>query len=201
MILAAKMHKIDAAFENSSEMQTIMDADTLNRVVHFCYTNQVSVDDYKQVFHLLKAAEHYDIADLREQSQQFVQDSIDMNPSLSPMFLRLSNANGFDELAQKCLNMVCVDFERIANGPEFNEFGTNDIASILKSDQLCVRNEEFVFTALMKWLVKGDHMDLRRLCTMPIPIVDGIPEIMSHIKFPLMDQSVIKSSSFALHQF
>lgn len=191
VLLADKMNNMDTEFENSSEIQTKMDANTLNRVIQFCYKGQASVDDYKQVFYLLKAAAHYDMADLPEQCRQFLMESINTNEKLAPMFLSLSNAIAFDKLTKKCLTIVCEDFERIVNEPVFNELAANDIASILESDRLCVRNEEFVFTALMRWLVKGDNMDLDRLCSMPIPIVHGASEILTHIKFPLMDETVL----------
>lgn len=190
IVLAEKMKRVDTAFENSIEWQTAMDANTLKLIIEYCYSNVVSVSDYEQVFRLLKAAKSYEIAALREECEEFLAASIESKTAIK--FLSLSIENGLDELTDRCLSIVCEDFENIVNEPYFNELSEQDFAQILISDKLMARNEIFIFTAFLKWLYQADHMDLERMfreeCTMPV--TEGISALLSHIKFPLMDEAV-----------
>lgn len=184
------MKRLGEAFENSLEVIMAMDANTLKMVIEYCYSKQLRVSGYEPVFQLLKAAKDYEIITLREECEEFLEASI--NSRTAAKFLSLSNENGFNELAIRCLSIVCENFENIVNEPHFNELSEQDFERILMSDKLCARNEKFIFTAFLKWLYKAGHMDLEKMYREghTMPITDGISAILSHIKFPLMDEAV-----------
>lgn len=196
IVLAAKMKTVETAFENLLELQTAMDANTLKMVIEYCYSNEVRVSAYEQVFQLLKAAQQYEIVTLRGQCEEFLNASIGIKTAAK--FLNLSNENGFVELASRCLSIVCEDFENVVNEPYFNDLSVQDFKQILKSDKLCARNEIFIFTAFLKWLLKASHMDLEQMYREEhtMPVSDGISDILSDIKFPLMDEAVSILSLF-----
>lgn len=182
------MENFDTKIGSSTEFETIMDPGTLIRVVNYCYTKDVSVDEYDQVFQLLRATTEYGISMLHDQCQQFLSASMDAKTALR--FLHLSNANGFDPLAIESMKIIGDNFENIVNELFFNELSAQDLTKILQSDGLCVRHETIVFTAVLKWLCKADHMDLDSMMGESIPVNADTSELMSHIKFPLLDNAV-----------
>lgn len=90
------------------------------------------------------------------------------------------------------MNIVCENFKNIVNEPSFNELSAQDFTDILNSDKLCVRDEEFIFTAFLKWLFKAENMNLEQMVfgSLDIPTDANISAALSSIKFPLMDQRV-----------
>lgn len=192
MVLAAKMcSQFEAVIERSDEMETNMNTNTLTKVVDFCYKNEVSVpvDEHDQMVHLLKAATEYGMIELQNRCQEYLNASIDA--STAAVLLRLANENGLHELATTCLDRVCGDFETIVNEPFFNDLLVADLTQILNSDKLCVPNEEFVFKSFLKWLYKTDHMELDQMLSRPLPpITEGVPELLGHIRFPMMNEEV-----------
>lgn len=198
MVLAAKMSsQFEATIERSDEMKTNMNTHTLTKVVDFCYKNEVSVPvgEHEQTVHLLKAATEYGMVELRNRCQEYLNASIDARTAA--VLFRLANDNELHEFATNCLDRVCGDFVNIVNEPFFNDLLVNDLTQILNSDKLCVPNEEFVFKAFLKWLYKADHMELSRILARPLPpITDGVPELLEHIRFPMMNEEVFANRPF-----
>lgn len=72
-MLAEKIKNIESSIhESAAEMQTTMDAPTLQCVVDYCYTHRVYFDGDGQANRVLKAAMEYDIPELVDKCQTYL---------------------------------------------------------------------------------------------------------------------------------
>lgn len=90
VILAAKMNILATCATNLPIIQTTIDAVSLQKIIDFCYTDEMCFEGVAQTFGLLNFAKEYDIADLIEKCQSYLNAAFAVKPP-SPQSAPLSH--------------------------------------------------------------------------------------------------------------
>lgn len=194
--------RLEPIFTTKSKMITSMDATTMKLIVSYCYTNVMRMNDYEQIFKVLKSARKYGMVDLIAQCHKYLYGAIRMSNTTS--FWNLSQQYGFRGMNKFCGKIINDLFMEIVMQPSFNELTPHDFGKIISSNRLNSPNEEAVFAAFLKWLTKSDALDMdvwhyeHKVDAMEKS--DEISALLSHIRFPLMSPEVHTYEFNYIHQ-
>ena len=146
---ARKLAEASGGVERQEVLVKDVDHEVLLALVRFCYTGVVKVTA-DNVRELLKAADRLLLVSVVDACAKYLQRNL--NPE---------NVLGIAVLAEKYSLMhllkaanACAkgQFLMVAQGEEFLEQSDDQIAELLKSDDLTVSSEEQVFHAMMNWI-------------------------------------------------
>lgn len=78
--MEAKINKLEAFDPNSMVLQTAMDSAVLQKVVQYCYTDEICFDDVSQTCSLLKFANEFGTVDLAEKCREYLNSTNAVEP-------------------------------------------------------------------------------------------------------------------------
>lgn len=142
----------DTAFKEKDQSEFSIpeiDGDVLKVVVEFCYHGVIEVDDIN-VEPLLIAASYLQIRSLETHCIQHYKRQIKVSNCLS--IWTLAEKYFFIDLEKAASSFVFRKFREVLTCVEFLRLDSNQLSTILKSDNLKVDCEEQVFYALMAWI-------------------------------------------------
>ena len=131
-----------------------VDGETLEVIVHYCYTGSLVVSE-ENVEKILSTACLFQMPVVIQACSNFLGKQ-----------LHISNAIGFTLFAeqQNCEDLYCVSLSFTAknfmeiyqNSDEFLRINVDQLKTLLKNNELNVNSEEDVFKALVKWLNQSE---------------------------------------------
>ncbi|KAG8178061.1 hypothetical protein JTE90_026014 [Oedothorax gibbosus] len=156
-VMFAKSHYINRLLEEASE--DIMEEaitipriskDTLNAIIYFIYTQNLSVKD-ENVQNLNDAAQQLGISDV----VQLCKLRMEKNLTVENCLFRYTFAdkNGYIDLKEVTKMFIIANFEKVQGRDDFCNLYFEDLKSILIRDSLNVKEEKTVYYALMKWVI------------------------------------------------
>ncbi|XP_060082281.1 kelch-like protein 10 [Ylistrum balloti] len=134
-------------------------AEAMQTIIDFAYTKKAKID-LKNVKQLLPVADRLHVYELAKQCCDFLSENLDIEGCMDTY--RYAKKHYFSYLEGACYNYIMKNFRKISLSSEaFAELSIDEVCQILSSDDLNVKNEELVFTALIRWI---DHDPDRRKC-------------------------------------
>jgi len=125
---------------------------TMNHVIEYAYTHNTKIDS-RNVEHLLPAADQFHVLGLLKACCHFLLNSFDENNVVG--IRNFARAYFCTSLARKTHNFILENFQKLAEkSTELLQISVTEMAELLSSDDLNVKNEEIVFEAAIRWI---DH--------------------------------------------
>ena len=174
-----------------------MDPVAVQMVVEFGYVAQANIT-VRNVQSLLTAACLLQVESLVEKCCRFLES--ELHPSNCLGIRRFAESHGCFALCRTAYEYAMRNFYQTTQLEEFLQCSLEDVLELLSEDALCVRHEEEVYEAAMRW-VKYSKDDR----------IHYIPKLAEIIRFPLMaweflvtkvlDDGFITSNSSTRHLF
>ncbi|KAI1285443.1 Kelch-like protein 10 [Halotydeus destructor] len=165
----------------------------LEVMVDYAYTGQLTIDNENRqvVWEVLKAAEHFRIRGLIMSCCTFICTLITPENCVDMLNLGLRLKHG--KLRVESRNMIKRNFQNLITNPEeFNKLTLNQLLYVLDSDELNVKSEATVWSAITLWL---DHNDSRG------SILENLLNCLRHLRLKrtfveeMLKHPVIRSSN------
>ncbi|XP_014669553.1 PREDICTED: kelch-like protein 20 [Priapulus caudatus] len=153
---------------------TIRDIDerAMETLVDFCYTSHIVVEE-SNVQTLLPAACLLQLAEIQETCCEFLKRQLD--PSNCLGIRAFADTHACRDLLRVADKFTQHNFQEVMESEEFLLLPVNQLIDIISSDELNVRTEEQVFSAVMAW-VKYNTTERRPL----------LPQTLQHVRLPLL---------------
>ncbi|XP_069121204.1 kelch-like protein 20 [Argopecten irradians] len=153
---------------------TIRDIDesAMELLVDFCYTSNITVEE-SNVQTLLPAACLLQLAEIQEVCCEFLKRQLD--PSNCLGIRAFADTHACRDLLRIADKFTQHNFQEVMESEEFLLLPVNQLVDIISSDELNVRSEEQVYSAVMAW-VKYNIQDRRT----------HLPNVVQHVRLPLM---------------
>ncbi|MFH4980882.1 hypothetical protein AB6A40_007591 [Gnathostoma spinigerum] len=178
LVLAASSNYFKAMFTSEmaeSRQQEVQMVDisprTLRTLIDFCYTGEISVTDFN-VQQLLPAACLLQLNEIQEVCCEYLKKQLD--PSNCLGIRAFADTHACRDLMRIAEKFTHHNFQDVASSEEFLFLPFSQLVNIISSEELNVRSEEVVFTAVMAW-IRHDIASRRRL----------LPEVLEHVRLPL----------------
>ena len=141
-------------------------------LLQFMYTGNEVVhhDNAEQIF---RASSMLQIACLQERCEEFLIDQVSYENCVG--IWTIAKAHNCAKLATKSLATILENFPQVSSSVEFLKLEVEDVICIIKSENLCVPNEEDVCDAVMTWM-KND-VTLRQ---------PHLPKLLKVLRLPLV---------------
>jgi hypothetical protein len=153
----------------------------MDGVLDYIYTGEINLGDLTQSQNVLIAADYLNLARLREASMVHMKSFLTTSNFLHT--LTFAEQYNFEELSEIVCCFAQSNFTAIVQERKHLEFTVDQLVKVLKSDDLVVEKEEYVFDAIVQWIThhpgkEGSISTLFphvRLCEIPeSTIVDKI---------------------------
>ncbi|XP_022703630.1 kelch-like protein diablo isoform X3 [Varroa jacobsoni] len=153
---------------------TIRDIDefAMELIVDFAYTSRIVVQE-SNVQMLLPAACLLQMTEIQEVCCEFLKRQLD--PSNCLGIRAFADTHACRELLRIADKFTQHNFQEVMESEEFLLLPVNQLMDIISSDELNVRSEEHVFTAVMSW-VKHNVTERRQY----------LGQILGHVRLPLL---------------
>uniref|UniRef100_A0A0N5AF26 BTB domain-containing protein n=1 Tax=Syphacia muris TaxID=451379 RepID=A0A0N5AF26_9BILA len=144
---------------------------TLQSLVDFCYTGEISISDVN-VQSLLPAACLLQLNEIQEVCCEFLKKQLD--PSNCLGIRAFADTHACRDLMRIADKFAHFNFQDVAASEEFMLLPVAQLIDIISSEELNVRSEETVFEAVMAW-VRFNLNSRRQL----------LPKVLEHVRLPL----------------
>lgn len=171
--------------ESQQEEITLVDVhgDPLQMLIQYCYTGTIELRE-DNVETLLATACLLQLTDVVTACCNFLAKQL--HPSNCLGFALFAEQQSCHKLLELSSNYTCQHFMQVCKNQEFYQLSAEQLAKLLKSDDLNVPSEQDVFHALMAWI--QSDLASREKC---------IPDLLALIRLPLLPPTV----SFLLRLF
>ncbi|RXM31857.1 Kelch-like protein 20, partial [Acipenser ruthenus] len=149
-----------------------IDERAMELLIDFAYTSQVTVEE-GNVQTLLPAACLLQLAEIQEACCEFLKRQLD--PSNCLGIRAFADTHSCRELLRIADKFTQHNFQEVMESEEFMLLPSNQLIDIISSDELNVRSEEQVFSAVMAW-VKYSIQERR----------PQLPQVLQHVRLPLL---------------
>ena len=144
----------------------------LEQLIDFCYTGQVTIDE-SNVQQLLPAACLLQLHEVQDACCKFLEKQLD--PSNCLGIRAFADTHACPSLLKAAHAFTQQRFIEVTSSEEFLLLPVQQLIDIISSDEVNVRCEEQVFTAVMNW-VRHSPADRK----------DQLPTILQHVRLPLV---------------
>ncbi|ODN01800.1 Kelch-like protein 20, partial [Orchesella cincta] len=154
---------------------TIRDIDehAMGLLIDFCYTSKIVIDE-TNVQTLLPAACLLQLDEIQEKCCEFLKRQLD--PSNCLGIRAFADTHSCRELLRVADMFTQHNFQEVMTSEEFLLLPVGQLCDIISSDELNVRSEEQVFSAVMAW-VKFSVAERRAY----------LPQVLQHVRLPLLN--------------
>lgn len=154
---------------------TIRDIDevAMELLVDFCYTSHIVIEE-ANVQTLLPAACLLQLVEIQDVCCEFLKRQLDPTNCLG--IRAFADTHACRELLRIADKFTQHNFQEVMESEEFLLLPVNQLVDIISSDELNVRTEEQVYSAVMCW-VKFNISDRRHL----------LSQILQHVRMPLLN--------------
>ncbi|KAK3593684.1 hypothetical protein CHS0354_013581 [Potamilus streckersoni] len=149
-----------------------IDENAMELLIDFCYTSNITVEE-SNVQTLLPAACLLQLAEIQDVCCEFLKRQLD--PSNCLGIRAFADTHACRDLLRIADKFTQHNFQDVMESEEFLLLPINQLVDIISSDELNVRSEEQVFSAVMGW-VKYNIQE-RRTC---------LATVLQHVRLPLM---------------
>ena len=146
---AVFQHDLQEKHAPQIELPTICPS-IFDGVLDYIYTGRINLGDLTQSQNVLIAADYLNLARLREATMEHMKSFLTTSNFLRT--LTFAERYNFEELSKKICNFAENNFTAIVDEGKHLEFTVDQLAKVLKSDDLLVENEEYVFDAMVQWI-------------------------------------------------
>lgn len=147
--------------------------DALRRVINCIYTPGSLVLSAENISGILAAAHSFQIQDIMEQCQDFMENNLCTDNCF--LFLKLAETYNLKELVSQANEYVLTKFHALSEDHDLTEMSKDALVAYLENDTLNSGGDESrVFYAVVEWLKKDDGR------------MADIHDVMSHIRFKTM---------------
>ncbi|TTB70983.1 Actin-binding protein IPP [Bagarius yarrelli] len=179
LVLAASGPYFSALFNSAmseareEEVHTAgVEADVFESLLEFIYTGCVEVT-VENVQDLMMAADMLQLGELVLICGEFLRSHMEPNNCVG--IYQFLEQIGYSELLEFTQNYIHAHFLQVCEGEEFPSLTKDQLASLLRSEELRIEDEYQVFTAAMSWLL---HDITHRK--------KHVVEVLEPIRFPLL---------------
>ncbi|CAG0914854.1 unnamed protein product [Notodromas monacha] len=161
---------------------TIRDVDeqAMELLIDFCYSSKIVVEE-SNVQSLLPAACLLQLTEIQETCCEFLKRQLD--PSNCLGIRAFADTHACRELLRIADRYTHHNFQEVMESEEFMLLPLNQLIDIISSDELNVRSEEQVFSAVMSW-VKFNIPERR----------PHLAQILQHVRLPLLSPKFLVGS-------
>lgn len=157
-----------------------VDGAALNDLIDYFYTSRLHVH-YMNVESIIMLASVLQVEDLIQKCEVYLRRNINHKNSLG--LQAFAQHFSLHNLKEHATRYSCWHFNNIKDEEEFMLLPGNLLLQLVSNDSLKAPSEEYILEAVIKWLL----FDIKNR-------KDHIPEILSHVRFPLMKQNYLKES-------
>ncbi|XP_013413752.1 kelch-like protein 20 [Lingula anatina] len=149
-----------------------IDENAMEMLVDFCYTSSITVEE-SNVQTLLPAACLLQLAEIQDVCCEFLKRQLD--PSNCLGIRAFADTHACRDLLRIADKFTQHNFQEVMESEEFLLLPLNQLVDIISSDELNVRSEEQVYSAVMGW-VKHNIQERK----------GNLPTVVQHVRLPLM---------------
>ncbi|XP_068227244.1 kelch-like protein diablo isoform X2 [Palaemon carinicauda] len=149
-----------------------IDEHAVDLLVNFCYTSEITVQE-SNVQTLLPAACLLQMQEIQDVCCEFLKQQL--HPSNCLGIRAFADTHSCRELLHIADKFTQHNFQEVIESEEFMELPVNQLMDIISSDELNVRSEEQVFSAVMAW-VKYNVTERRPF----------LAQVLEHVRLPLL---------------
>lgn len=149
-----------------------IDENAMELLIDFCYMSNITVEE-SNVQTLLPAACLLQLAEIQDVCCEFLKRQLD--PSNCLGIRAFADTHACRDLLRIADKFTQHNFQEVMESEEFMLLPINQLVDIISSDELNVRTEEQVFSAVMGW-VKYNIPERR----------EHLPSVLQHVRLPLM---------------
>ncbi len=187
MVLAAAseyFHRmITASMEGEGENHNLLEIEgikfhTLQLIVSYLYTGFISltVDNANDV---IAASKLLKLESLYRTCEEHLMGITDVQNCIT--LYRIAKLHGVDGLRDKARKLMLERFSDIVAGDQFMAMIEQELTEYIQSDDLCLRNENEVFAAVVAWI--GHDPEKRKLC---------MDSLIEHVRLPYCTEFYLK---------
>ncbi len=148
-------------------------------LLDYCYSSTIEITQ-ENAQELLPAASILQLNWIRDQCSKFIEKQLDSSNCLG--IRSFADTYSCPTLQKSADLYARHHYLDVLDSKEFVDLSVDDLATLLKSDDLNVQNEEQVFDSVMKW-VKHD-VDNRK---------NFLANVVRHVRLPLLDRTYLVS--------
>lgn len=175
------MFTSEMAESRQQEVQMVdIAANTLQALIDFCYTGEISIADVN-VQSILPAACLLQLNEIQEVCCEFLKKQLDPTNCLG--IRAFADTHACRDLMRIADKFTHHNFQDVAASEEFALLPLPQLVDIISSEELNVRSEETVFAAVMAW-IRYDLPNRRHL----------LPEVLQHVRLPLCPAKFLVST-------
>ncbi|XP_018018330.1 kelch-like protein diablo [Hyalella azteca] len=149
-----------------------IDEHAVDLLVNFCYTSEITIEE-SNVQTLLPAACLLQMQEIQEVCCEFLKQQL--HPSNCLGIRAFADTHSCRDLLRIADKFTQHNFQEVMESEEFLELPVNQLMDIISSDEVNVRSEEQVFSAVMAW-VKYNVADRRPY----------LAQVLEHVRLPLL---------------
>lgn len=167
----------------------------MNSVLDYIYTGEIHLGDLAQSQNVLMAADYLDLARLSEATMVHMKSFLTISNFLHT--LTFAEQYNFEELNDIICKFVQSNFNAIIQEGKHLEFTVDQLVKVLKSDDLVVEKEVYVFDAIVQWISHHPGEEGRISTLFPHVRLCEIPE--STIVDKILKENLILSNEISLN--
>ncbi|XP_046380582.2 kelch-like protein 24 [Haliotis cracherodii] len=187
-VLSAMSPHFDATFssgmrDNPDGTLTLLNIDvtTFDSVLIFMYTGR-DVVCQENAESLLRAATTLQVKGLIDRCEEFLCENLTKENSIR--MWRLGRTHNCQDLEETAWPLILDNFLDLTKTEDFNDLSVDELAAIIKDDDLVVSNEEMVCEAVFKWIaVDSDNRNMH------------LASIIEHLRLPLVSPEYLLNIS------
>ncbi|XP_042225311.1 kelch-like protein diablo isoform X1 [Homarus americanus] len=149
-----------------------IDEHAVDLLVNFCYTSEITIEE-SNVQTLLPAACLLQMQEIQDVCCEFLKQQL--HPSNCLGIRAFADTHSCRDLLRIADKFTQHNFQEVMESEEFMELPVNQLMDIISSDELNVRSEEQVFSAVMAW-VKYNVTERRPY----------LAQVLEHVRLPLL---------------
>ncbi|KAM9309958.1 kelch-like protein 10 [Pholidichthys leucotaenia] len=166
----------------SSEQQVFnipgISAPIMELILEYAYTGLVSVT-VENIQDLLLAADQLEVMDIVQICWNFIEN--ELAPKNCIGIWQFTNIISYPEMRYKACRYITDHFVDVVSSEEFLQLSVEELEDILGRDELCVKRENSVYEAAIKWML---HMPKKRK--------EHAVRLLSKVRLGLMTESYIR---------
>lgn len=197
--------------KESNEREIVIkevDGETLELLINYCYAGTININE-DNVEKILSTACLFQMSSVVQACSNFLGKQLHFSNAIG--FVLFAEQQSCDDLYQLSLNYVEAHFMEVyQQSEEFLQMDIDQIAKLLKNDELNVNSEEDVFFALKRWIGHSEdriiHLpDLLRLVKLPLLsptfLVDQVEVLCTTLQNKLLEGSFLAIQSWLLDAY
>ncbi|KAM9425736.1 kelch-like protein 10 [Pholidichthys leucotaenia] len=153
-------------------------APIMELILEYAYTGLVSVT-VENIKELLLAADQLEVMDIVQICWNFIEN--ELAPKNCICIWQLTNLISCPEMRYKTCRYITDRFVDVVSSEEFLQLSVEELEDILGRDELCVKQENSVYEAAIKWML---HMPEKR--------EEYAVRLLSKVRLELMTESYIR---------